>query len=125
MGTATPQELDDFQTLLRAVLGSPELVPRLIRDSPRMLEANCNSAETVLHWLAVEGDENGVKLLHSLGAKIPEFALIEAIQMGHVGMVRLLVSLGARLSRYPVERVLSNPVWNLSDEQKTQIRSLF
>ncbi len=74
-----------------------------------MLEFVNMSAETVLHWLAVENHIEGIRLLHGLGAKIPEFALIHALQMGHVEAVDLLLTLGSSFTLYdPIILVGSN-----------------
>lgn len=125
MGTATSEELEDFRELLDAVLNTPEGVAELVKRTPRLLAAVNNSTETVLHWLAVENHVEGIKLLYSLGAEIPEFALIEALEMGHVETVALLLSLGSRLERYSLDQVIGNEVWKLSDTKKSELESLF
>jgi len=124
MGTAGPQEREDFRRLLDAVMNSPGSVPELVRESPELLHAVDNAAETVLHWLSVENHVEGVRLLFSLGAEIPKFALIHAIQLGNVETVNLLFSLGARLNRYSFESIAGNPVWGLSEERKEEMKSI-
>jgi len=124
-GTATKKELADFKVLLNAVLNTPELVPTLVRESPEILDAVDNCMETVLHWLAVENHVEGIALLHSLGAKVPEHALIHAVEMGHLETVELLLSYGVRLHRYSLDRIVGNPIWGLSEGKKLELQRLF
>ncbi len=125
MGTATEEELAGFRLLLNAVLKTPELVPGIVREKREILEYVNNGAETVLHWLAVEDDVDGIRLLHSLGASIPEFALIEAVQSGHLATADALLQLGARLGLYSLDGVMGNPLWDLSESTKQQLTTCF
>lgn len=113
----------DFYRLLDAVLEEPEKVPDIVSESPEILKQTNFSGETVLVWLALENHFSGVKLLRSLGADVPNRALVEAVQMGHVDMVGLLLELGADKENWDYESCLSNPLWNLSKEVRADIRA--
>jgi len=104
----------EFYRLLEAVLNEPEKVPAIVYESPSILEETNLSGETVLHWLAVENHTNGIKLLRSLGATIPEFALIHAVEHGHTETVILLLELGADAKGFDLDRTLNSPIWELS-----------
>ena len=113
----------EFYRLLDAVLKDPEKVPDIVRDEPEILKQTNFSGETVLVWLALENHFSGVKLLRSLGAKIPHQALYEAVDMGHTDMVALLLELGADKHGWDYEKVLTNPHSNLSKEVRADIRT--
>lgn len=113
----------EFYRLLDAVLEEPEKVPAIVSESRSILKEKNLSGESVLHWLAVENHTEGIKLLRSLGAEIPELALIHAMQLGHTETVILLLELGADPAGIDVERVLDSDVWELTKKQKRLIRS--
>jgi hypothetical protein len=121
MGTATEEELSGFDKLLQAALEHPQTVPMLVNAQPEMLEFVNQSAETVLHWLAVENHVDGIRLLHGLGAKIPEFALIHALQAGHTETVDLLLTLGAEFTRLDPIDEIQNPIWQLPVQKQQEL----
>lgn len=115
----------EFYRLLYAVLHEPEKVPAIVREAPAILEQTNFTGETVLHWLAVENHTDGIALLRSLGATIPLFALIHAVEHGHLETIILLLELGADPEGYPVERMLEHPMREMSKREKQIIRSYF
>ena len=112
-----------FGQLLNATLNEPGKVPAMVRADPSILEVEDLAGETVLHFLAVEGWNEGIVLLRNLGASIPEYAIYHAIEHGHTDTVALLLELGANPVRAWCERSMENPIWNLSRKQKRLIRS--
>jgi hypothetical protein len=123
MGTATPVELAGFDRLLTAVLDTPDQVARMVSEEPALLEYVNNATETVLHWLAVENEVEGIRLLHGLGAGISEFALLHALELGHVETVDLLLSLGGDFADLDPFQAMRNPVFGLSEEKVTTLSS--
>ena len=115
----------EFYRLLNALLDEPEKVPAIVGEAPSIVGEKNFSGETVLHWLSVENHVEGIRLLRSLGAEIPEFALIHAIQHGHTDTVILLLELGADPSGIELEELLANKIWKLSTKKKRLIRSYF
>ena len=115
----------EFYRLLNAVVEEPEKVPAIVGESRSILEETNFSGETALHWLAVENHVDGIKLLRSLGAEIPEFALIHAMEMGHTETVITLLELGADPRGIDVEAILGSDLWKLSAKDKRLIRSYF
>jgi len=114
MGTATEEELRDFDQLLNAVLDNPDQVSQLVEERPQILESVNNSAETVLQWLALENHVSGIRLLHELGATIPDFALVHALEAGHVEALELMLTLGGSFGIIDPYFALRNPVFELS-----------
>jgi hypothetical protein len=113
----------DYDRLLDAVLNEPEKVAAIVAEDRSILEAlNCCD-ETALHWLAVENHVEGVKLLRSLGASIPEWAIHHAIEVGAMEMVILLLELGADPSVDVCRRYLNNKFWELNPKQKRLLTS--
>ena len=125
MGRADAAEIAKFNALLRLVTEQPESVVKLAQEIPDVLEAANSTAETVLHWLAVENDVEGVKLLHGLGAQIPLFALIHAVEGGHVEMVDLPLELGARPKTYDLSKIMANPIFGLTQNKKDALTRCF
>ncbi|MDR2688969.1 MAG: ankyrin repeat domain-containing protein [Azoarcus sp.] len=121
MGTATEEDLKGFQQLLNAVLDDPDTVPAMVCGHPEWLECVNNSAETVLHWLAVEGHVEGIKLLHRLGSAIPPFALTHALQAGHVETVDLLLTLGGSFGNIDPLKEICNPLWQFTPAKQKQL----
>ena len=108
----------DYIRLIDAVLREPEKVPAIVSEDRRILEAQNCCGETALHWLAVESNFEGVKLLRSLGAEIPEWAIHHAIEAGAMEMVILLLELGAQPSIEVCNGYLKNNFWELNPKQK-------
>jgi hypothetical protein len=96
----------------------PEKVPTIVKENPNILEAlNCCD-ETPLHWLAIENNLDGVRLLRSLGANISEWAIHHSIEVGAMDMVILLLELGGEPSIDVCRKYLTNKVWELNPKQK-------
>ena len=125
MGTSDPSEVARFEQLIGAVLESPETVPGLIQSDPLMLEATNQSAETALHWFAVENNVAAIELLLKLGAKIPDYALQHAIEAGNVEAVKTLLNAGAAMSKYKFITIVDNPIWELSSGTKARLMQCF
>ena len=74
----------------------------MLAETPELLEERNGLGETVLHYLAVENDQEGVAWLHSKGADLNtqnEFGtppLYEATLLGYKGLARWMVEHGAR-----------------------------
>ena len=115
----------EFYRLLFAVLNEPEKVPAIVKERPAILEETNFTGETVLHWLAVENHTDGIALLRSLGAKIPLFALIHAVEHVHLETIILLLELGADPEGFPVDRMLEHPMREITKREKQIVRSYF
>jgi len=115
----------EFYRLLDAVLNEPEKVPSIVSERRAILEEKNCLGETVLHWLAVENHVEGVALLRLLGARIPAYAIVHAIEAGHTEMVTRLLELGGDIRGIDLEGVLGNPLWGLSQKKKEFIRRYF
>ena len=115
----------EFYRLLYAVLDEPEKVAAIVHERRAILEETNFTGETVLHWLAVENHTDGIRLLRSLGATIPLFALIEAVEHGHLETIILLLELGADPEGFPLERMLRNPIRDISKRERQIIRGYF
>lgn len=61
---------------------------------------------------------DGVRLLRSLGANIPEWAIHHAIEVGAMEMVMLLLELGGEPSIDVCRKYITNDVWELNPKQK-------
>jgi len=121
MGTATQEEVADFECLLSAVLTDPAAVPELVRLCPQLLKSVNNSSETVLHWLALENLVDAISLLHSLGASIPSYVVVHALQAGNVETVDLLLSLGGTFEHSTPRDIVRNPTWELTSVKQEQL----
>jgi len=121
MGTASREEVADFECLLSAVLNEPDAVPELVRSRPQLLTSVNNSSETVLHWLALENLVDGISLLHSLGAAIPSYAVVHALQAGNVETLDLLLSLGGTFEHSVPREIVRNPTWDLTSVKQEQL----
>jgi hypothetical protein len=121
MGTASREEVADFERLLSVVLNDPAVVPELVRSCPQLLTSVNNSSETVLHWLALENLPDGISLLHSLGASIPSYAVVHALQAGNVETVDLLLSLGGTFEHSVPREIVRNPTWGLTSVKQEQL----
>jgi len=108
----------DYIRLIDAVLQEPAKVPAIVAEDRSILEAQNCCGETALHWLAVENNFEGVKLLRSLGAEIPEWAIHHAIEVGAMDMVILLLELGAEPGIDVCNGYLNNGFWELIPKQK-------
>ncbi|WP_160015146.1 hypothetical protein [Pseudomonas sp. 8BK] len=117
----------DFYLLLDAVLNEPHKVKDIVVKNRAILDAENLSGENVLCWLALENLIEGVSLLRSLGSKIPQFTLCEAIEMGNTEMVILLLELGADIEAEIsfCRSAIDNEIYNLSSKKKRLIRSYF
>lgn len=91
----------NWQDLVRAAISGPDEARRLAAENPAILRDESVAGETALHWLAVENDLNGVRILAELGADVNTLdhshtsPLIHAVGLGYLEMSRLLLELGA------------------------------
>ncbi|WP_415755743.1 hypothetical protein [Pseudomonas leptonychotis] len=117
----------DFYLLLDAVLNEPHKVKDIVVSNRAILDAENLSGENVLSWLALENHVEGVCLLRTLGSKIQQFTLCEAIQMGNTEMVILLLELGADIEAEitSCRSAIENKIFNLSSKKKRLIRRYF
>ena len=78
-----------------------EVANRLLHAAPHLLSMGNSLGETVLHFLAVENDIEGVTWMHSKGAAIDtknEFgtpAIFEVAQLGYKELLEWFVQTGA------------------------------
>ncbi len=117
-----------FGLLLDAVLNEPHKVRVIVADNPEVLYETCWAGENVLHWLAVENHTEGIELLRSLGSPIPDFALIDAVELGHAETVILLLELGAELNEYVVNichNSLKRNSFEMSDRKIQLMKNYF
>jgi len=114
MGTATDAELAGFERLLNAVLEEPEVVESMVRENPELLECINNSSETVFHWLVIENSVDEMVLLHKLGAAIPQFAALHALQAGAIEALDFVLTQGSTFGPFDPHVAMRNPALNLS-----------
>ncbi len=81
--------------------------------------------ENVLHWLAVENRHEEIRLLRSLGSPIPIYALVEAVEHGHIETVIALLELGAEVIPSDITRALNNKYYAHSKRTKSLISRYF
>ena len=87
----------EFIRLLETILHDPENIINLVQAEPNLLEATNATGENALRWCALERRYEDVKLLRSMGSSIQHSALREAVDMGHVDMLSLLLELGGEI----------------------------
>lgn len=117
-----------FGLLLDAVLNEPHKVKDIVTENPEIVYETCWAGENVLHWLAIENHTDGIRLLRSLGSPIPEFALIHAVEHGHIETVILLLELGAELNEYvsnTCSKSLKSNYFEVPDNKIRLIKSYF
>lgn len=79
------------------------LASQYLERSPGLIERRNSIGETVMHWLAVENDIEGVAWLHNKGSKVNtknEFGeplIFEVAQLGYKELLQWLVEHGADL----------------------------
>jgi hypothetical protein len=83
-----------YDRLYEAVVYTPHLVKRMLRDEPELLKCTNHAGETVMHWFVVENDLKIVELLHECGGDVEDYALVQACILGLVDMVYLLLRIG-------------------------------
>ena len=87
--------------LIDAAVGDPEHARRLVERHPELLGQRWIHGETALHFLAVEGFLDGVRLLANLGVdpnSVNHFGdapLIDVAVLGNCDMAGLLLEVGA------------------------------
>jgi len=113
----------NFLILLEAVLKEPEKVTDIVNGNTGILEAKNSIGENVLHYLAVENKLEEVQMLHALGSTIPQYSISDALSVGHLDMVALLLELGGD----PQVRFCSMHMngSQFSKKQKYELRGLF
>ena len=114
-----------FDILLDAVLHEPHKVKDIATKNREFLESKNYTGETVLHWCAVENRTDDIELLRSLGASIPSFALIEALESGHTETAILLLELGVEVDALTCKRALERNMFNLNAKTVKIMKSYF
>ena len=112
-----------YWVLIEALFKEPSKVAAIVKAEPQLLENTSVVEETPLHFLAIEGNNDSIRLLRSLGAKIPEEAVYHAIEAGHTDTVILLLELGANPVREQCERSLAIKFYQPTDKHKRLVRS--
>jgi ankyrin repeat protein len=90
-----------FDETVKILLEQPAEFRKLCSLNPRVLELRGLHNETLLHFLAVEGEATAVALLGELGANVNatnnygDTALHDCVAFGNVDLCTLLLSLGA------------------------------
>jgi uncharacterized protein len=96
--------MDDAYRLIRAFFESTSEGLKLLNAEPNLADARTSMGETPLHYLAVENQLEAVRALVARGAAIDTISevhgtpILEAAQLGHVEMVKYLLSVGANIS---------------------------
>lgn len=94
---------EDAGRILLAFFTSVEGGLRLLDAEPGLLNARTGLGETPLHYLAVENHMEAIKALVEKGANVNTLndfggsPLSEAAGLGYVGLVKYLLSVGAKL----------------------------
>ncbi|EAA3799241.1 hypothetical protein DOQ73_23595 [Salmonella enterica subsp. enterica] len=114
-----------FGLLLDAILNEPQKVRAIVTENPGVLYETCWVGENVLHWLAVENMHEEIRLLRSLGSPIPIYALVEAVEQGHLETIITLLELGAEVIPSDITRALNNEYFSHSKKKKSLIKRYF
>ncbi len=115
----------DFDRLLDAVLNEPHKVPLIVAENRDILRATNWTGENVLRWLAVENHVEGIALLRGLGSPIPTIALVEAVELGHLETVILLLELGVEVDFSSCRSALEYNSFHLSPKKIRIMKSYF
>jgi hypothetical protein len=114
-----------FEVLFDAVCLEPHNIPKLVAADRQLLRATNWIGENVLHWFAVENGIEEIALLRSLGSPIPQWALVEAMEMGHCETVILLLELGAEVDIGACRTSFASNPFEVSSRKRRLIRSYF
>jgi len=114
-----------FIRLLDAVLNEPHKVRDIVVHDPEILYETDWAGENVLHWLAVENKHEEIKLLRSLGSPIPRYALIHAVEHGHLETVITLLELGAEFIPEEIEKAILCKDFHNSEKKRSILKSYF
>ncbi|MCG8093989.1 MAG: ankyrin repeat domain-containing protein [Candidatus Thiodiazotropha endolucinida] len=114
-----------FGVLLDAVLYEPHKVKDIVTSNPEILYETCWAGENVLHWLAVENKHEEIRLLRSLGSPIPRFALVDAVEFGHLETIITLLELGCEVQLSYCKKALEQNESNFSKRKISIIKSYF
>jgi len=119
----TESEEHNFFILFEAVMKELEKVSDIVKGNASILEAKNSIGENVLHYLAIENKQEEVQILRALGSTIPQYSICDALSLGHLDMVALLLELGGD----PQIRFCSMHMNNsrFSKKQKYELRGLF
>jgi len=102
---------------IRAILrGQHACAGRILRKWPAIIHDRDTSQETPLHWLAIEGELEGVKLLIAAGADVNtvkdfphESVVMSTASLGLLDMTRYLIEHGADI-HYQTPSFLDSPM---------------
>lgn len=114
-----------FGVLLDAVLNEPHKLKDIIEDNPEILYETCWVGENALHWLAIENRFEEIKLLRKFGSPIPRYALVHAVDAGHLETIITLLELGAEVIPSEITPAINCQYFNKSKRTKQIIRSYF
>jgi ankyrin repeat protein len=96
--------------LIDAAVNDPAKAARFIQENPQLLRATYLHGGSALHFLAVEGFLEGVRVLADLGADVNQrndfgdTPLIDVVVLGNIDMAKLLLQLGADPSAESIAR---------------------
>lgn len=110
-----------FCLLLDAVLHEPEKVRGIVASNPEILYETCWAGENVLHWLAIENKHEEIRLLRSLGAPIPRYSLVDAVEHGHTESIIALLELGAEVIPSEITSAINSRNFKHSKKTKSLI----
>ncbi len=116
---------EDFFFLLDLIINEPQKLSAVISSDRDLVRATNYSGENALHWFAVENMCEEISLLRALGSPIPPFALIHALEMGHLEAVILLLELGAEVEVSICKRALEVNSFNISARKVRILKSYF
>lgn len=97
---------EEFFFLMDVIINEPQKVAAIVSANRDLLRVTNYSGENLLHWFAVENMCKEISLLRTLGSPIPTFALIHALEMGHLEAVILMLELGAEVEVSICKRAL-------------------
>jgi hypothetical protein len=111
---------------INAAVEEPDKARQMLKTNPGLLRARWRLGETPLHFLAIEGYLDGVRLLGQLGIdvnaanELGDTALTEVVTLGNAQMVEELLRLGAdvnvtsKLRTNPLHCAMEGGHWDIA-----------
>lgn len=115
----------EFGILLDAVIYEPEKVHSIVSNNPEIVYETCWAGENVLHWLAIENKHEEIRLLRSVGSPIPIYALVHAVEHGHLKTIIALLELGAEVIPSDITQAVNSTWFKKNKKVKSLIKRYF